>query len=154
MIDALLVFAVLCACLGAFKDAPGGRIAVNVTALALLASTALTSLLMWQGVPFNVGLWLLNDIAVMAVMAANAIARGRMVAPDWCIMALFPLAWFFYARSNDPVAPDATTLIVSAQLLLTFPAGNVWKRINQKREQQPDIFDEFDLRAAHGEPGG
>lgn len=147
MIDALLVFAVLCACFGAFWRGEDGRLVLNIPALALLASVAATSAFVWLGVPFDWRLWGAIDLAVI-----GAILVSRMTATDWLILPLFIPAWISYGEP-DAFAHGLTTLAVSAQLLLTFPAANVWKRIKQKRHEQPDIWDDYDLRAIH-EPGG
>lgn len=153
MINGLLVFAVFFACMGAFKCAPDGSIEFNTTALALLASTALTSELAWREVPFSLTLWLLIDIAVIAAIVAAAVWRRRLPRTDWAVLALFAPSWYFYAFPG-PQGPQISTLAVSAQLLVTFPAASVWKRTKRARERRPDIFNEFDLRAAHGQPGG
>lgn len=146
MFDALLVLAVLLACLGAFRR-EDERFVFNVPALALLASVATTSAFAWLGVPFDWRLWGAIDIAVI-----GAILASGMTATDWLILPLFIPAWISYGEPNA-FAHDVTTAIVSIQLLLTFPAANVWKRIKQKRAEQPDKWNEFDLRAVH-EPGG
>lgn len=135
MIEALLVFAVLCGCAGAWK---GSR-----AAIALLASTALTSGFVWAGVPFNIVAWLLIDLVVIA-----AIVSRKPTVADMLILALFIPAWAFYVKP-DAFANYATTLIVSAQLLLTFPAQSVgqisrrlvarWKANFQHRDEWTDL---------------
>lgn len=127
MIDALFVFAVLCACLGAFRRS-GWGIGTNWTALALLASTALTSALFWFEVQFSLWLWLAIDFAVIAVVMAGAIWRRRLPVTDILVLALFAPSWYFYV-TPDPLGPDVSTLAVAAQLLLTFPA----RRFGQSR---------------------
>lgn len=146
MLDALLIFAVLCACLGSFSVGEDGRIAFNYPALALLASVATTSIFVALSVPFDWRLWGAIDLAVIGV-----ILLSRMTATDWLILPLFIPAWIAYGKP-DAFAHGLTTITVSVQLLLTFPAANVWKRIKQA-SRAPDTWEDFDLRAVH-EPGG
>lgn len=148
MIEALFVFAVLCACMGAFMRSEDGCVAFNATALALLASTALTSAVIWWRVPFSLGRWLAIDIAVIAVVVVNAIWRRRLPVTDILVLTLFAPSWYFYVTPG-PLGPGVSTLAVSAQLLLTFPAriaGQVlhrifarWKANFQHREEWTDL---------------
>lgn len=148
MIEALFVVAVFCACLGAFRRGEDGCVAFNVTALALLASAALTSILLWLEVPFDAGFWLAIDIAVIGAIAANAIWRRRLPVADWAVIALFTPSWYFYAFPG-PLGPDVSTLAVSAQLLLTVPPRPIktaatslfarWKANFQHRDEWTDL---------------
>ncbi len=135
MADAFLLFAVLCALCGARED---GRF--NVPALALLASVATTSAFVWLEVPFDWRLWGAIDLAVIF-----AIVSGKMTWGDWLILPLFIPAWVSYAKP-DAFAHDVTTVIVSIQLLLTFPAGVIlrrfvtrWKANFQHRDEWTDL---------------
>jgi hypothetical protein len=142
MIDALLVFAVLCGCLGAHR---GSR-----AAMALLASTALTSALLWQEVPFNPWLWLAIDAAVIVAAVWRPLTVAKVL-----IVVLFIPSWVFYVDRDNPAGPNVSTLAVSAQLLLTFPFREArqvipriiarWKRTFQHRDEWTNI----DPREAH-----
>lgn len=133
MTAALLILAVLCACFGAWK---GKR-----SAIALLASTALTCLFVWAEVPFNIGLWLLIDVAVIATVASRPLGVAEVA-----ILALFIPAWVLYAEP-DAFANEATTLIVSAQLLLASPWRWAWRKV-RRLPIDPDEMPEL-MRVSH-----
>lgn len=153
MTDAVLVFAVICACMGAFQRSEDGRVKFNATALALLASTAVTSALFWLEVPFDLTVWLAIDVAVIVVVGVVALWRRSMPWTDWAVFALFAPSWYFYVYP-DPLGPVVSTLAVSAQLLLTVPFRGTglrrlvarWKASFQHRHEWTDI----DPRRSHG----
>lgn len=115
MIDALLVIAVLCGLVGAWQR--------KRASIALLASTALTSVFVWLEVPFDWRMWGAIDLAVIL-----AIVSERMTVADWVILLLFIPAWVAYGEP-DAFAHDFTTALVSAQLILTFPAKDMFRRL-------------------------
>lgn len=148
MVDALLVFAVLCSCLSARAD---GRF--NVATLALLASVATTSAFVWFEVPFIWWLWGLIDLAVI-----GAILSGEMTTAKWAILPLFIPAWVSYAEP-DAFAHDVTTVTVSIQLLLTVRPKQIaampglffarWKANFQHRDEWTDL-ERRGLRGTNG----
>ena len=148
MADALLVFAVLCACLSVRE---GGRL--NVAALALLASVATTSAFVWFAVPFIWWLWGAIDLAVI-----GAILSGEMTTAKWAILPLFIPAWISYAEP-DAFAHTFTTILVSIQLLLTVRPKQIiaapglfvtrWKANFQHRNEWTDL-ERRGLRGTNG----
>lgn len=118
MIGALVILA-LVAAMWAEKNG-------NRTARPLIASAGLTSALTLLGVPFNFGLWLSIDVAVI-----HAIERTSKVREaEQAIFALFPPAWVLY-HLQPPGWNDAVAVIVALQFLLTVPwdrlGEHVWK---------------------------
>lgn len=95
----------------------------NRTPRPLIASAALVSILTLLGVPFDFGLWVSIDVAVI-----YAIERTSKVGEaERAIFALFPPAWVLY-HLQPPGWSDAVTVIVSLQFLLTVP----WDRLEQR----------------------
>lgn len=143
MIDAVLLVAVFCACFGAFR-LEDGRPVFNVAALALLASVAATSTLQGIEAQYSTGTCRLIDIAVIIVIAANAIVRRQLKLAEGIILALFVPVWALY---GTPIAHDAITVIVSVQLLLTFPTRRFghsrlvarWKANFRHRDEWTDL---------------
>jgi len=127
-IDEVFLVSVLCGCLSAWK---GSR-----TAWALLASAAVSSGLIWAGVPFDIKIWRTIDILVVA-----CIATGPLGAKDLLILSLFIPIWSLYER---PYAGDGINLIVAAQLVLTLPFARLWLRAKQATIASKDWGD-FDL---------
>lgn len=101
----MLWLAVSIACVSAFMG--------NRTAWALLAGVSFSRVM--DAMPFNPLEW----VAVDALMLA-AIIRRNMTMADMMICCLFVMAWAFYMLP-DPMRHDGTTIIVIAQMLLTFP---------------------------------
>jgi hypothetical protein len=132
MIDALYLLAIACGCLAAWK---GDR-----TAWALLAGAALTSALVASGVPFIPRLWFGIDLAVIGGIGCLSERRWR----DWAVVLLFLPAWPLYL-TEPPYMGTATSLLVSAQLLLTVPYAALWRRMKRTRGQDPGQWTEFDL---------
>lgn len=114
MIDGLFVLALL----GGLWAARHG----NRAAWALLGSTMLTSALILARVPFDFGLWLLIDVAVIV-----AIESGPVRKQERAVIALFAPAWVLY-HLMPPWADKAITLIVAAQFFLVVP----WDRLEQR----------------------
>lgn len=94
----------------------------SMAAWALIASAGLTSALSLLGVPFDMGLWMLIDAAVIA-----AVERfGRVREGERAIFALFLPAWVLY-HLQPAGWRDAVAVIVAMQFLLTVP----WDRLGQ-----------------------
>lgn len=125
-----------------------GALARNRVAWVLLASVAYCLYLDWAGVPFDKIRWLILDVNAMALIAIV----GSRTRANCAIFALFFVGWFAYAM-GDPYRYVGTMLVTIAQLLLTFPAANAWGHI-KRVQRHPHNWNEFDLRAAHGEAGG
>jgi hypothetical protein len=87
----------------------------NRTAWALLASVGLCFAFDHFGVPFNFVVWMLIDLAVVAV-----IIRPTMTAVDCIVIALFIPAWCFYLLPAETRFAGSFAVVV-AQLVLTFP---------------------------------
>jgi hypothetical protein len=137
MIDAAFWFAVLFGLVAALSG--------NRTAWPLLASAAFSYGLDMAGVSFDWIWWLLIDFAVIAAIILPLAARPSKA--DIAILALFLPAWGFYA-APDPWRFWGATSVVIAQLLLTFPAANAWRRIKQVNSDF-NPWDHFNLRARH-----
>jgi hypothetical protein len=118
IVDALFAVAVLCGCIAAWAG--------NRTAWPLLASAAASSLLIWAGVPFNLALWLLIDVAVIA-----AITSRPMSVRDTLVVVLFVPVWALYG-ADLPYAGKGISVIVALQLLLTFPVRRAWAKVRGK----------------------
>lgn len=131
MIDALFLVAVLCGFAAAWC---GDR-----TAWALLASAALTSALGWAEVPFMPWLWFGIDVAVIGAIAW----RRQLTASDIAVVALFLPVWCLYA-ADLPYAGAGVNLIVSVQLMLTFPYRRAWARA-KRTKLPPDHRHDLDL---------
>jgi hypothetical protein len=112
----LLVILALLACMWA--EANGNR-----TARPLIASAALTCVLSLLGVPFDFGLWLSIDVAVIYAIERT----GRMGESEQAIFALFPPAWVLY-HLQPAGWRDAVAVIVALQFLLTVP----WDRFGER----------------------
>ena len=135
MADTLLLFAVLCGLAGAWKR--------KRSSIALLASVATTSAFVALDVPFDWRLWGAIDLAVIL-----AIVSGKMTVGEWLVLPLFIPAWVTYAEPHA-LAHDVTTILVSLQLLLTFPAQSAgqilrrlaarWKANFQHRDEWTDL---------------
>lgn len=136
ILDALLVFAVLCGCAGAWRG--------NRTSMALLASAGLSSLFIWLGVPFVAPVWMMMDLAVVAVITSRP-----MKCSDCLVLALFVGAWAIYpsVAAGDPEAPRLIALIVAVQFLLAAP----WRwALHKVRLRPADLQAEGDfLRVCH-----
>jgi hypothetical protein len=122
VIDALLILAVLCGCAGAWFG--------NRTSMALLASAGLSSALIWLGVPFVMPMWVLMDLAVVAVIASRPLKYS-----DCPVMALFVAAWALYpsVAAGEVKAAWLVDLIVAAQLLLSAP----WRWVLHRLRVRP-----------------
>jgi len=91
--------------------------ALSWTATVLIAGNGLAELLPLIGVDYDPVIWLLVDLAMVAAIAAP---QWRFKDRELVIVWLFLPAWMLLA-SEDLWAVNATTLLVSAQLLLTVP---------------------------------
>jgi hypothetical protein len=124
MIDGAVPFVLALALYGALQRNRGAW-SHNRAAWALSASAGLTAVLRLAGVPFDMGLWMLIDIAVIAVVErGHPTERERFIAP------LMVLCWTLYQLqlNGQPLAQPAITLIVALQFLLTVP----WDRLGQR----------------------
>jgi hypothetical protein len=124
MIDGAVPFVLALALYGALQRNRGAW-SHNHAIWALSASLAATSVLRLIGVPFDMGLWIAIDIAVVA-----AIETGKPDAKDWAVITLMPVCWPLYQlyQNGNPLAQPAITLIVALQFLLTVP----WDRLGQR----------------------
>ena len=137
MISALVLFAVLCGCAGAWR---GSR-----TSWALLASAAVSSALNALGVPFVPPVWMTIDLAVVAAVTFRPIKLS-----DPLVLALFLPAWLLYpsVAQGEPQAAAMVNLIVAIQFLLSAP----WRwALHMSRLRPADLEVEGDfLRVQHG----
>ena len=83
--------------------------------MGTLASVGLCFAFDHFGVPFNFVVWMLIDLAVVAV-----IIRPAMTAADCIVIALFIPAWCFYLLPAETRFAGSFAVVV-AQLVLTFP---------------------------------
>lgn len=122
MIDALLIIGVLCGCAGAWRG--------NRTSFALLASAALSSGLIWLGVPFVMPIWVLIDLAVLAAIMARP-----MKYSDCPVAALFIAAWALYPSvdAGDAGAAALVEAVVAVQFMLSAPWRWALHRLNLRR---------------------
>lgn len=120
MINALLLLS-LVAAMWAEKQG-------NCAARPLIASAGLVCVLTLLGVPFDFGLWVSIDAAVIAAIETYCAMRRY----EWAIIALFPVAWVLY-HTQPPGWRDYVTLIVSLQFLLTVPWDLLEQRIWKAR---------------------
>ena len=109
-IDAIVLLGILCGCAGAWRG--------NRTAIALLASAALSSLFIWRQVPFVMPVWVMIDLAVVAAILAAPVKYS-----DCLVVALFIAAWALYpsVATGDPKAADLVDLVVAMQFILSAP---------------------------------
>jgi hypothetical protein len=114
VIPALLIPALLAAL---WAESVGSR-----TARPLIASAALSCALSLADVPFDFGVWLSIDVAVIYATERTSSIGDR----ERAIFALFPPAWVLY-NLQPPGWRDAVILIVALQFLLTVP----WDRLPQ-----------------------
>lgn len=136
----------LCA---AMAVACGSALMGNRNAWVLLPFVYLCLYLDDAGYGYDRADWMAMDLCAMAIIFGINRKRDWQF---WTILALFLAAWAFYLLP-DPYRYSGSVSITILQLLLTFPVANAWKRIKLVR-RQPDRWNEFDLRAAHGEAGG
>lgn len=94
----------------------------NRTARPLIASVALICLLTLCGVQFDMGLWVMVDVAVIYAIERTT----RLGEAEHGIIALFPPAWVLY-HFQPPGWQNLVTVIVALQFLLTLP----WDRLEQ-----------------------
>lgn len=122
MIDVLLILAVLSGCAGAWRG--------NRTSMALIASAGTVGALTLVGVPFVWPVWMLIDMAVIAV-----IVWRPMKYSDCPIVALFIPAWGLYpsVAGGDQQASDLISLVVAVQFLLSAP----WRLMLHKLRLRP-----------------
>lgn len=136
MIIAVVILGVLCGCVGAWRG--------NRTSMALLASAGVSSGFIGLGVPFLSPVWMMIDLAVMAVVVTRP-----MKISDCLVIALFVGAWPLYpsVERGDPQASELVNLIVAVQFLLTAP----WRWALHKLGLRPaDLDAEGDfLRVRH-----
>jgi hypothetical protein len=120
--------------------------------LDTLASAAFCFVARWQGLPFNLWLWLSVDALVIGAIACPLIPALR--ARDWArlltyraemvILALFVPSVAAYTMP-DPPAHLVSTAAGTVQLLVTVPLAALRRRIKRTRGQNPDQWTEFDL---------
>lgn len=136
MIGALLIFAVLCGCAGAWRG--------NRTSWALLGSAALSCAFIRLGVPFVWPVWMTIDLAVVGMVACRP-----MKVSDCLVLALFVGVWPLYpsVERGDLQASNLVNLIVSLQFLLSAP----WRWVLHKcRIRRVDLEAEGEfLRVLH-----
>ena len=142
VLEGALYTAFACAVLSAFSG--------NRAAWVLVGSVSYCLYLDVTGVPFNVIRWLILDVSSMALIAA--LTLPKLTLANSLIFGLFFVGWAAYALP-DPHRYTISVSVTIAQLLLTFPVANFRERLRSVR-QAPDRWNEFDLRAAHGEAGG
>lgn len=96
----------------------------SVAVYALAGSAAFTSALSRLGVAFDMNLWMLIDIAVIATIEAGAVK-----AKERAVCFLMVPCWVFYQLHENGVtwALPAVNLIVASQFLLIVP----WDRLAQ-----------------------
>lgn len=95
----------------------------NRAARPLIASAALSCILALLGVPFDFGLWLSIDVAVIYAIERTA----RVKEAEQAIFALFPPAWVLY-HLQPTGWREAVAVIVALQFLLTVP----WDRLGER----------------------
>lgn len=115
--DAALLLGCVAAVTGAF-----GR---NVTAVALLASTAFSEILCHLQIQFHLVLWLSIDFGVIFTILLTAIHHQSVRGRDLAILLCFgPVFLLYFVQPVWWV--DAIKLIVAGQMFLTFPAARIW----------------------------
>lgn len=137
MLEALLILAVICGCAGAWRG--------NCTSMALLASAGLSSAFIWLGVPFVGPVWVMIDLAVVAVALSCGVKPS-----DLLVVALFFGAWPLYpsVQDGDAEAARLVNCIVVAQFLLSAPWRWALHKLNLRRA---DLEAEGDfLKVSHG----
>lgn len=121
MIDAAIPLVLALALYGALRRNRGAW-QDNRIVWSLAASAGLTSGLRLARVPFDMGLWILIDVLVIAAIEPDRPSKTK-AAVIMLLVACWPLYQLY--ENDNPLAGPAITLIVALQFLLAVP----WDRI-------------------------